>query len=125
MLIVRGEREAFAESLERLVDDEARADGRNLEEDAARLTEVDGLEVEAVDDGRRVGTGGGDSFLPRLVFLRRRGPGHVVDGAGAGNPRVSRRDVVCVPGAALHAPDLPGAISLRLEGERLLEEAAA
>ena len=68
---------------------------------------------------------GGDLLLPGLVFLRRRGPRDVVDGAGAGDARVSGRDVVRVPGAALRAAHLPGVVALRLEGERLLEEAAA
>src|SRR3954469_558642 len=53
VLVVRRQRELLAQRLDRLVDGEARAEGRDLEEDAARLAEVDGAEVEAVDHGRR------------------------------------------------------------------------
>ncbi len=101
------------------------ADRGDLEEDTARLAEVDGAEVEAIDHGSRVRTAGGDALVPRLVLLRRRCPGHVMDGAGAGNPRLARRSVVRVPGAALCAPDLPFTAARRLEGKRLLEEPLA
>ena len=47
----RGQRQALAQMLQRLVRRESRPDRRQLEEDAARLAEVDGAEVEAVDDG--------------------------------------------------------------------------
>jgi hypothetical protein len=71
MLVVRRERKALAEGLERLVDGEAGADRGDLEEHAARLAEVDGLEVEAVDDRGWVRTCGGDALLPGLVLFRR------------------------------------------------------
>ena len=55
VLEVGRQRELLAEVLERLVDGEAGADRRDLEEDAARLAEVDRAEVEAVDLRRRLG----------------------------------------------------------------------
>src|SRR5512132_1444382 len=98
--------------LERLVDGEARADRRDLEQHAARLAEIDRLEVEAVDDRRRVRTALRDAPLPRLMLVRRRGPRDVVDGAGAGDARLLRRVVVCVPGAALFAAHLPDRVAV-------------
>ena len=47
---VRGQAKDGAELVERLVDGEARAVGRDLEEHAGRLAVVDGLEIGAVDD---------------------------------------------------------------------------
>ena len=52
-LVVRRKREPLAERLQRLVRGEAGAHRGELEEDAARLPEVDRPEVEAVDDRRR------------------------------------------------------------------------
>ena len=49
----------------------------------------------------------------------------MVDGAGARDSGISGRDVVRVPGAAFVAAHLPGVLALRLERERLLEQAAA
>src|SRR6266542_3324981 len=53
MLECRRQHEALAEMLERLVGREAGTERRDLEEDAARLAEVDGPKPEAVDDRRR------------------------------------------------------------------------
>src|SRR5262245_59054654 len=111
--------------LERLVHGETRADRRDLEQHAARLAEVDRLEVEAVDDGRRMRPTLGDALLPSLVLLGRRRPGAVVDGPGAGHARLVRRLVVGVPATALVAAHLPDGISVWIEVQRLLEEAAA
>ena len=111
--------------LERLVDREAWADRGDLEQDAARLAEVDRPEVEAVDDRRRVGAALGHALVPRLVSVLRGGPGDVVDGAGAGDAGFLRRLVVRVPGAALRAADLPHGIAVRVERERLLEKLSA
>src|SRR6187402_3890924 len=44
--------QSFAQGLDRLVDQEARRVGRYLEENAARLAEVDGVEVGSVLHGR-------------------------------------------------------------------------
>ena len=55
VLEVGRQRELLAEVLERLVDGEARAQRRDLEEDAAGLAEVDRAEVEAVDHRGRAG----------------------------------------------------------------------
>ena len=83
VLEVRREREALPEGLERLVGREAGADRRDLEQHAARLAEVDRLEVEAVDHGRRPRAAFDHALAPGLVLLGRRGPGDVVDGARA------------------------------------------
>src|SRR5512133_2321297 len=93
MLEVRGQGEALAEVLERLVDREAGPEGRDLEEDAARLPEVDRLEVEAVDH----------ALPPRFVLLRRRGPGDVVDGSRARDPPLVGPVVHVEPAALLAA----------------------
>src|SRR5256885_11407657 len=50
----RRQRQTLAEVLLRLVGRKARADGGDLEQDSARLPEIDRAEVEAVDHGRRV-----------------------------------------------------------------------
>src|SRR5204862_3540686 len=107
VLVVGRKRELLAEVLERLVDREAGADGRDLEQHAARLAEVDRLEVEAVDDGRRMRATLRDTLLPGLVLLRWGCPRDVVDRAGAGDSQLQRRLVVRVPGAAPAAADLP------------------
>ena len=125
MLVVRREGELLAEVLEGLVDGEARPDRRDLEQHAARLAEVDRLEIEAVDDRRRVGTALRDALLPGLVRLGWGCPCDVVDRAGAGDAQLQRRLVVRVPGAALAAADLPDRIAVRIEREHLLEERAA
>ena len=125
MLVARREREALAQVLERLVGSEAGADGGDLEEDAAGLAEVDRLEVEAVDDRGRMRACLGDPFAPRLVILRLRGPGDVVDGACAGDSALGGRLVEVVRRAASVAADLPGRVVAWLEAERVLEEAPA
>ena len=58
---------------------------RDLEQDAARLAEVDRAEPEAVDDLGRAAAGVGDAVAPRLLLLHRRRPRDVVHGAGAGD----------------------------------------
>src|SRR5262245_29404875 len=83
VLEVRRQRQALAQSLERLVGREPGADGRDLEQDAARLAEVDRLEVEAVDDGRRRAACVDHPLSPGLVLLGWGGPRDVVDRAGA------------------------------------------
>jgi hypothetical protein len=53
-----------------LVGGEARAIGGDFEEDATWLMEVDGVEVEAVDDRRDIASFPGDLFVPlRLLFV--------------------------------------------------------
>jgi hypothetical protein len=111
--------------LERLVDREARADGRDLEQHAARLAEVDRLEVEAVDHRRRMRPALGDAPLPGLVLVGRGREGDVMDTAGAGDARLGRRVVVRVPRAALLAAYLPHGVAVRVEVEGLLEEGPA
>src|SRR5919106_2479116 len=116
--------EPLPEGLDRLVGGEAGADRGDLEEDAARLAEVDRAEPEAVDYWRRPGPRCADTPLPGLVVLHRRRPGDVVDSACAPEPALLA-PVVAVGGAARLAAHLVGVLSLRREAERLREEAAA
>src|SRR5205823_5553390 len=115
------ERELLAERLERLVGREPGPDRRDLEEHAARLAEVDRLEVEAVDHRRRPCPGLGDPPLPRLVLLRWRRPRHVVDGAGTADTALGGRRVVDVERAA----GLPARLEAGFEAEHVLEERPA
>ena len=105
---------------------EARASGCELEQDAARLPEVDRPEPEAVDHRRRLGAGLEDA-LPdvEFVLLVVGAPGDVVHRPGARDARLGRRGVVDVATAAMLASDLPRALALRRELQRLLEEGAA
>src|SRR5262249_7255497 len=122
---VGGKGQALAEMLERLVRREAGADGGDLEEDAARLAEVDRLEVETVDDGRGACARLEDPVAPRLVVLHLGRPRDVVHGSGAGKAGVRRRLVEAVGRAARVAAHLPGGVPQRLEAEGVLEEVAA
>ena len=90
-----------------LVDGEARAERRELEEDAARLAEVDGAEPEAVDDRRRVRAGGCDPRVPCVLLVHLRRPRDVVHRPCAAQPALGRRLVVGVEAAARRAARLP------------------
>ena len=69
---MNGGSESFSpEALERLVDGEAGAQGGDLEQDAARLAEVDRAKVEPVDDRRRPHPGL-ESRAPARPRARRR-----------------------------------------------------
>ena len=78
VLEVGRQHKRLAEVLRVLVDVEARAEGRDLEEHAARLPEVDGAEPEAVDDRRGPQASARHALLPLLVVVHRRRPGDVV-----------------------------------------------
>ena len=96
-----------------LVDREARADGRELEQHPARLKEIHGLEVEAVDHLRGVRAGLGDTLTPRRQVLRLAGERDVVDASRALSTVDLRRGrVVGVEAAPVLAADLP-ALPLR------------
>src|SRR5436190_16764228 len=97
MLEIRRQGELLAEVLERLVGGEAGADRGDLEQHAARLAEVDRLEVEAVDDRRRPGAGACDPLLPRLVLVRQRRPRDVVHRPRTADTGLLGRLVVAVP----------------------------
>src|SRR4029453_8504516 len=73
-----------------LVRREPGAERGDLEEDAARLTEVDGPEPEGIDDGRRPRAPRGEGFLPGRLILHRRGPGDVVHRPGAAHAAIGR-----------------------------------
>src|ERR1700693_5711365 len=92
--------ERLAEMRRILVGGEARAERRDLEQDAARLAEVDRAEPEAVDDRRRPAACFLDALAPRLLLLHPARPGDVVHRAGTGNPRLGRRLLVADPAAA-------------------------
>ncbi len=85
------EAEALAEGFKGLVDGKAGIVGGELEEDAARFAEVDGVEVLAVKDfggGKVRGDGGAPSYLR---FVVGGAEGDVVDGTGAGAAEVGLR----------------------------------
>ena len=96
MLVVRRQGERLTKRFERLVDGEARAESRDLEQDPGRLAEVDRAEVEAVDCGCWVGAALDRERAPGPEFIRECGPSDVVDRAGPGDPRPLRRLVVAV-----------------------------
>src|SRR5215207_2544332 len=114
----------LAERLERLVDVEARAQGRDLEEDAARLPEVDRAEVEAIDHRCGPSPLGNHPVTPGLVLVDLRGPGDVVDAPRALKAALGRRGIEPVEPAAALAPGLPVVLA-SLEPESLLEERPA
>ena len=64
-LVLRRQLELFAESLDRLVDCEARRIGGELEQNAARLAKVYGMEVIAIDHRRRMEAGSFDGAAHR------------------------------------------------------------
>src|SRR5262249_20037357 len=111
--------------LGRLVGGESGPDRGDLEENAARLAEIDGFKVEAVDHGRRPRAGVRNTILPGRVFVRKRGPGDVVHGAGAADARLLGRGVVAVPTFAPVAASLVEPRIELLELERVDKEAAA
>ena len=113
-----------AELLERHVDREARAVVGDLEEDAARLAEVDRVEVVAVDDRRGVHAGALDALEPLRVLGDRRAQRDVVDRARALQPALVRRRVEAIArrGARRAAPS--ASVAGRLGAEQALEQRA-
>src|SRR5205823_8515466 len=71
----------FAEVLLGLVGREAWADRRDLEQDTARLPEVDRPEVEAVDHARRIAAPFDHAFAPGDVVVHGIRPGDVMHDA--------------------------------------------
>ena len=104
---------------------ESRAESRQLEEDAARLAEVHGLEPEAVDDRSRAHAGLGDAALPVRVIVVVRRPRDVVHRPGAGDPGACGRLVVAVEAAARRAAHLPCILAGGHEAHDVLEQLAA
>src|SRR5207244_4470024 len=87
VLEVRRQAEPLAERFDRLVGGEAGAAERSdLEQDTARLAEVDRLEVEPVDDRRRLPAGGDHALAPLLLLVGFARPGDVVYGPGTRQP---------------------------------------
>ena len=89
-----GEPQLLAEVFRVLVDREPGRQRRDLEQDPARLAEVDRAEVVAVLHGRDVHPGLADAGAPRQVVLVARRPRDVVDGAGAVEAALGGRRVV-------------------------------
>src|ERR1700730_6097694 len=109
-----------------LVRGEARLCRCELEQHAARLAEVDGLEPETVDQLGRPGAGLQDA-LPdlQLVLLVPRAPGDMVDRSGAGDSGRGGGRVEHVAAAAALAARLPRALARGGETEGALEERTA
>src|SRR5262245_26573963 len=84
------EDERLAEPSGVFVDGESRAQGRDLEEDAVRLPEVDRAEPEAIDDRRRMQPRRDDALVPGEVFVHRGRPRDVVDRPAAPEPALGR-----------------------------------
>src|SRR4051812_5732163 len=85
-----------------LVGGEPRREGRDLEENAARLAEVDRAEVVAILDGGDEPACAFDATLPGKLLLVRGRPGDVVDRARARQRALGRR-IVGPAEAPLHA----------------------
>src|SRR5262245_29871045 len=123
VLVVGRQRELLTQGLEWLVHSEARAERRDLEQDAARLAEVDGAEVEAVDHRRRARPGLDHPLASLLVIVHLGGPGDVVDAAGSLKAALGGRRVEAVEASASIAAGIPAVVP-GLEAERLEEPAA-
>ena len=87
----RRQREALAERLERLVDEEARAVGGDLEQDPVGHAEVDRAEVLAVLTAGRAQAELDEAGEPAPARRRRRAPGDVVRDPGADQRRLLGR----------------------------------
>src|SRR5450759_5877749 len=111
--------------LERLVGGEAGTESCDLEQDAARLSKVDGFEVVPVDDRRRPRARRHDLVAPRGMVFEGRRPGDVVDGARAAHSTRVRRWVISIKGAALLAARLELPRPSAPESQRLLQGGAA
>ncbi len=81
----RRQDQALAEVLDVLVRREAGSERRDLEQDAARLAEVDRAEPEAVDHRRRPPARLAYALDPLRVLVRESGPRDVVHGARPGH----------------------------------------
>src|SRR4029077_14427999 len=106
VLEVRGQRDPFAQVLQRFVRREARPQRRDLEQDAARLPEVQRFEVVAVDYRRRARAGRDDLLAPGDVVFDCRRPRDVVHSARAAEAPTRRSGVVHIEGSAVFATRL-------------------
>src|SRR4051812_16003035 len=122
MLVHLRESQFFAEVLGVLVDGEARRQRRYLEQDSARLAEVDRAKVVAVLDVGHEAAGVADALLPREVVVVLRRPRDVMDTAGALGAAYARRRVVAPAEAALGAFEAVLALPQVSEPERVGEE---
>src|SRR5437879_6716625 len=90
-----------------LVDRKAWADGRDLDQHAARLAEIDRAEVEPFDHLGRALPGRRDTLAPGLLIGRLRGERHMMHRARALAGGPWRRRVVGVEARALLSAHLP------------------
>ena len=110
---------------QRLVVLEADVAAGQLEEHAAGLAEVDGVEVLAVDDLGRAGAGLDGLRADRLELGVVGGrPRDVVDRAGAGDAAARRRGVVAQRRVALGAAQRPVGAAVVGEADRLQQRGA-
>src|SRR5437588_4260479 len=124
VLELRRERKRLAEMLERLIGGEAGAERCDLEQYAARLSEVDGAEIEAVDDRGWAPSALDHPLSPCRMIVHRRCPGDVVDRAGAA-PAPGGRPVIGIERAAAFTPYVVAVRARGSKPERPLEEGPA
>jgi hypothetical protein len=86
LFVLRREAEPLTEVVGILVDGEPRARGRDLEQDATRLAEVDAEEILAIDDRSGSRAEPLEVLAPRLVVLIAVAPGDVMDRTRALEP---------------------------------------
>src|SRR5712691_11568104 len=108
-----------------LVHGKARAHRGNLEQHAARLAKVNGLEPVAVDDRRRLSAGRDYAIAPRNLLVVKRSPGDVMNRSGSRHAVLRRSDVVYIPSGSTVAASLPRSVAGPLPPERALEQFAA
>ena len=124
-LVLRRQLQRLAERLQRLVVLEADVAAGELEEDAAGLAEVDGVEVLAVDDLGRARAGrdglGADGLELCVVGGR---PRDVVDRPGAGDAARGGRGVVAQRRPARVAAQRPVGAAVVGEADRLEQRGA-
>src|SRR5207237_4025698 len=114
----------LTQMIERLVGREPRTHRRDLEQDAARLPEVDRLEIEAGDDRGRRPAALDHALPPGFVLLGCRRPRDVVDRSGAADPALVRR-VVRIERAAAITAHFEAGLGTKLETKRAFEEPSA
>src|SRR5205807_674458 len=124
VLELRRERKRLAEMLERLIGGEAGAERCDLEQHTARLSEVDGAEIEAVDDRGWAPPALDHPLSPGRMIVHRRCPGNVVHRAVAA-PSPGGRPVIGIERATLFTLDVEPVRARGPKPERALEEGPA
>src|SRR6266851_2513810 len=119
-LELRWQHQALAQMRGFLVHGKARAHRGNLEQHAARLAKVNGLEPVAVDDRRRLSTGRDDAIAPRDLLVVKRGPGDVMNRPGSRHSVLRWGSVVYVTSGSTVAASRPRSVAGPLPSERAL-----